>query len=71
MSPSVLTLNCAPWHWVLLTPLVFDTEEVTGPATENVSNTNLIEQMSLEPLNSKLNIAIHYVRHLYHSLCKR
>ena len=49
ISPSVLTLNCASWHWVLLTPLVSDTEEVTGAATENLSNTNLIEQMSLEP----------------------
>ena len=49
ISPSVLTLNCASWHWVLLTPLVSDTVEVTGPATENVSNTNLMEQMSLDP----------------------
>jgi len=48
----VLTLNCAPWHWVLLTPLVSDTEEVIGAATENLSNTNLIEQMSLEPLQT-------------------
>ena len=48
VSPSVLRLNCAPWHWVLLTPLVSDRVEVTGPASENVSNTNLMEQMSAE-----------------------